>query len=520
MDENLHDIEDLFYNTLNDIEDTPSENVWDAVDRHLDKQSVIIIKRKYSNLKRIALLLLLVSVSFAIYDLYKPNRAYHNKQLTEDNGAGNSSNQKKPVEITKKPFKGDTETNIVTTKKTITADTDNKEKNILSDLDTDNKITITKNQAGYTNIISLQKQSIPEVALTEKDITTKQSPITSKQKKKLSTKQSYKVKITNAEIAEDENKLVNKDVEQLNNQIPLLRKLNTAQIEMLKWEQKNHSNVKKILPSTTASKVNATGTSKMTVAKNIQKKQGLGKASAFSITPFFSPDIAWYRLQDDKAENQSNRADNARETEKHEKHEFSSTFGVLVDYKLSKHWGLQSGLALSNINITVQPQTIYAQHDNTGGIKYRINSSSGYGYVLPSYIANPAVGDSLYAFTSSHSLQYVSIPLAATYQITKGRLSFNAMAGLSMNILTSAKLETSVENGFDNSSETVNKVQGLRNRYLSGTTGIGVGYKLSKSASLVFTPVFRFALNSINKESSVKSYPMSLGLTVGLKIAL
>ena len=94
------------------------------------------------------------------------------------------------------------------------------------------------------------------------------------------------------------------------------------------------------------------------------------------------------------------------------------------------------------------------------------------------------------------------------------------MAGLSVNILTGAKLETSVENGFDNSFETINKLQGLQKTYFSGTAGIGAAYKLTKKTAITFVPTLRFALNPINKDAAVKSYPMSLGLAVGLKIDL
>ena len=128
---------------------------------------------------------------------------------------------------------------------------------------------------------------------------------------------------------------------------------------------------------------------------------------------------------------------------------------------LNKHWSLQSGLTYSSTNIIVEPKTIYAQSDNSGSVKYRINTSSGYGYLSPSFSSNPAVGDSLYAFTSTHTLNYISIPLALKYNITKDKFSFNAMTGLSINILTQGKIETLVEKGVNNETEVVNNLQGF-----------------------------------------------------------
>jgi hypothetical protein len=181
---------------------------------------------------------------------------------------------------------------------------------------------------------------------------------------------------------------------------------------------------------------------------------------------------------------------------------------------------MQSGITLSNTNIIVDPKTIYAQQDNTGKIKYRINTSTGYGYVLPAFSSNPTIGDSIYAFTFSHSLQYVCIPIAVTYSFTKGQFTVKAIAGLSTNILTKAKIEATLENGFDDSFETVNNLDGLKKVCFSGMTGLGLDYKLSKKTSLVFAPNLRFALNSITKDAPVKSYPVSLSLALGLKIVL
>ena len=60
MDRNLQNIEDLFRDGLEDNEEIPSVQVWDAIDNSLDKDNVVSIQKKYSSLKRVALLLLLL----------------------------------------------------------------------------------------------------------------------------------------------------------------------------------------------------------------------------------------------------------------------------------------------------------------------------------------------------------------------------------------------------------------------------------------------------------------------------
>ncbi len=57
MDRNLPDIEELFKSALENEEEMPEPKVWQAIEGILDKENVISIKKKYSNLKKVAFLL-------------------------------------------------------------------------------------------------------------------------------------------------------------------------------------------------------------------------------------------------------------------------------------------------------------------------------------------------------------------------------------------------------------------------------------------------------------------------------
>ena len=512
MDEDLHNIEDLFRSSLDDNEDeVPSRNVWNAVDKRLDKDNIISIKRKYSFLKRIAILLLLL-LSISLYEL---NTNYKINNGLAKNNNNNADSQTQSNKKRDKDINNRIPPNATLAIDTARTDVAKKQNTLKKSAGEDNQELTNLQPVNKDSRYPSQKESSNETTNAEKDISKTQVSRKLTQKKKISTGPASRIKIKNAKPTEDEQPLVRNNDPQVDNQLPSLRKLKIASIEKLKLKPADSIDIKKIFQPIASSKVNVYDSSNKAVSKTTAKKSG--NPSRFSITPFLSPDIAWYRLKDDKVDN---RQDNASEIEREEKHEFSSTFGALADYKINKHWGLQTGFTFSNTNITVQPKTIYAQPDNTGSVKYRINTSSGYGYVLPSYISNPSIGDSLYAFTSSHSLHYIGIPMAVTYNVTKGKFKLNALAGIATNILTRAKLETSVENGIDNSIETVDNMQGLKKVYLSGLAGIGVDYKLSNKTALTFAPVMRFAVNSINKDATVKSYPMSFGFVVGLKAGL
>ena len=68
--------------------------------------------------------------------------------------------------------------------------------------------------------------------------------------------------------------------------------------------------------------------------------------------------------------------------------------------------------------------------------------------------------------------------------------------------------------------EVVRNLYGLKKTYFSGTTGIGINYFINNKFTITFDPAFRYALNSINSNAPVKSYPNSFMLPIGLKIHL
>src|SRR6266404_1217777 len=224
------------------------------------------------------------------------------------------------------------------------------------------------------------------------------------------------------------------------------------------------------------------------------------KQSRFSATIFFSSDFPFYHLQNDSPGNRS--VNNIKNSEKPD---LSTTTGIWVDYKLNDQWNLQSGVSYSNTIILIDPKTIYAENDITGTVKYRYDASSGYGYVLPSFANSPNVGDSLYAFTSTHTLRYLNIPLAVKYNLQKGKFNFFISVGISSNILLEGIIETVVENNSNNESEIMNHLHGLKKVYFSGLSSIGAEYKLNHKFSLMVSPIRRFAINSINKNAPVKS---------------
>ena len=252
------------------------------------------------------------------------------------------------------------------------------------------------------------------------------------------------------------------------------------------------------------------------IEKSIVHKPSIKSTSQsrFAISAFYSPDIAFYHFGNKNPGNSNNNFENL-ETES-----YSSTLGVLVDFEISKHWGLQSGITLATSNFDQESKTLYAQPDNSGGIKYKLNTLLGDAYVLPSFSRNPNIGDSIYSKSTTHTLQYLEIPLALKYYFNRGKFTLNTLGGISANFLTGGRITTELKRGNDNETETTNKIHGLKSTYFSGLAGIGLDYNFYKNLSVSFSPTIRFALNSINSNVYVQSFPNSFGFSTGLKIKL
>ena len=515
MDKNLHDIENLFRKELEDNEETPSPNTWDRIDKILDKDKIISIDKKYASLKKIVFLLMFFLIGLSIYvwnirqnnSPEKKNSTALNNEVKAKNNKNNlpdgfdKIDLKKPVDTLSK--KDDKNQNSIAD--ILPANTD---ENILKPLNKKPEKTISSDTTENISIFPISKsrkkseKTIPDV--TNNNIKSSIAKQRKTEKNKWSIKTPALIK-TEHDVAV---KHINIDS---NKTLISVMQLNSFPETKIKNSTTDLIETKKLLQATVLSKPAL----KINSSKNIYQKQTV--KSQFYITGFFSPEIPFFRIRDNQSGNQSG---NTMDAENSETGTFSYTVGALIEYKTSRNWSWQSGLTLSTTNMDIDPGIVYAKADNAGTVKYQINTSSGYGYILPSFSNNPNVGDSIFAMSTTNTLQYLGIPLSVKYSINKGKFTFNAMTGISPNFLTQGKITTEVEKGNDNEMETAVKIIGLKKFYLSGMAGVGLDYNFYKNLSADFSPTFRFALNPINRGIPVKSFPNSFGFSMGLKLKL
>lgn len=493
MKENLHDIDKLFQSAINQHQESPSDEVWNAIENNLNKKDVDNYRKKNYWLKRLSFLLFLLLTGVSIYLFTKPkNSLPKNFQITEvipHKGTINEDQNKvlNDQNTTNKANRNNNQTAI---------------KTINSNFDKPKKTDPTKRTNSYYLNNNKKIEKFP-MLVNDKNIST--TIVRQQQKKnKKNTEKKISVKITNAstddEITTEYDstsiRKKNNTIENINSEV-----YTTA---ILKADSSKSSAI-----ITKEKTIKESGT-KTTIKKKNKFNQG------FSLTAFFSPDYAFYNLQNGNNNNQLDGEDKD-EIEQNEDHQNAFTTGILFDYTFNKHWSIQTGFTFSKTTIGGAPKKIYAKADNNGNIKYCYWSSSGYAFIKTPEGNLPEVGDSINASSSRHTLQYLSVPLAIKYSIPYKKFEFNLFAGVTANFLIKSRLEASLKNRDEDEHHNQYQIEGLKNLYFSGLAGIGITYNLTSKWGITFAPTARFAITSINKNIGIKSYPNSIGLSTGFR---
>ena len=536
MNEDLHNIDDLFTKGLEENQELPAQSVWDKIDKALDKKKVVSISKKYNKLKWAAVVLLLFSIGMAMYTLHI--RKQNSELVKHNKEQQNTSKQKLNSEIAGKD--SSTISTINTTEPQGVNNHNNfqKQKKKADSSVANNKIEITDNKS-LANKAAWEKKSVIHKNQDETLTPGKATEIVALQNRKkaiLKNKTGLKIKIESGKFdsLNTANKNNSKSAISYNtkNDIAQTEAKNNPAYHIITDKQKKIE-IEELLPELKNDFLLPTAKPIIQIDKILQqqavalnnKKQSFSKKSklnsagnsSFSATVFFSPDLVSTKLTDDHPRFME---EERNAIEKSEQIKFSSTFGVLLDYNIGKKWKLESGLTYSSRKTDIHPKTIYARPDNNGNINYRFNCSAGYSYVTVNSSGPPSFGDSVNALASTNNLQYIGLPFYAKYIFTTGRFSILPGAGISFNFLTKGKIETTVANYTGAKNSSSDKIQGLKSMYLNGTTSIGFQYKLNTIFALSFEPAFRFALSSINKDASVKTNLNSIGLSTGLTIKL
>ncbi|MEP6683091.1 MAG: hypothetical protein ABJA35_07520 [Parafilimonas sp.] len=239
------------------------------------------------------------------------------------------------------------------------------------------------------------------------------------------------------------------------------------------------------------------------------------KKHAFVISPFFSFDhISGRFIEQYEFDNETKN-----DYSKRENPDLSFTGGVLAACQLNQKFSLLSGLSLSNSKISISSTAVSALKDATGVYKFKLATSYGLAEISNSGIT-PTEGDSLLISGASMQFSYVSFPVLISYKLNSKKIKLSVHSGLILNKLTSEKVETDYHVQSGDEAETINKIEGIRKTFFTLNAGIEAGYTITPHLNISVSPELRYGINSINKQTPIKTYPINYGVALHANIKL
>ena len=506
MSENLHNIDKLFKNAIEDHEDLPSGDVWNNIDKGLDKNKVVSIQRKYYVLKRVAVAVFIFGFVATVFAIYFNSR-YYNPQ------AGNGNTQTNDLTTIKvnhnasdKSVNNITNKTIVDKETQVTSVPDPNLSNHTKDLTNISSSFVSSNKSA-TALSSYNYNKINKAPSSSRSNTI--VPVQSSKREFLLQDKNHLNTVKNGNnetsgVSNDKNKTANQSnkKESLNQSNDRIREkivgnrlLYTFQPTFSKAFNQSH-----LAPETMAP---------------ISK---LKKQARIAVTVFAGPqkNITHFKDDDDQ---QSMRRGNRDEFKHSEQSRNSVRTGVLFEYPLTSNWSIGSGIVYSSTNTSIDPKIVFAKPDGRGNIKYEFNCSAGYTYIPAKPGSTPLIGDSAKVFNSKTHISYVSIPVMAGYNLSAGKFILKPSAGLLLNFLSTGKIESVISSNSMNPMSSTNSISGLKSTYLSGEVNFTAIYQVNNKLGIMIAPGTQFALTSINKNTSVKTYPGYVGVTGGVRVA-
>ncbi len=445
MDENLPDnIDKLFKDSLQSYRDEPSKDIWEKIERQLDRGNALIYKSRYRFLVWVSACLLVLLISLGILTFVH----YKNDQKKELHGSGDEM--------------------VVSTQK-------------------------IENNSKLQNRNDLSPSSATEKLIRRRDLNGMG----------LNNKNASPIDVLNNHIKEIEEHLSRSSVWS-----SIEKEFQDAFLDTV-----HTVNLHPLTTKTLSLEVdkNQLLTGEINSLNGVTNSKRISRLDRFSVTSYFSPEFVGYKLSD----NDANAADE-RQIKKKERHFFSASGGILLNYRLKRKWIIQSGLSYSWSSSIINPSKSFAEKDNNGNVQFRINTISGYGYLPSSSSVAPNVGDSALTDKAHSRRHYLTLPLIASYGFKVKRFTLLTGAGVTFNFLTSATVESKIEGSLYNQKESIVTMHGLKKINYGILLKTELQYQFDSNWWINLIPSFNNALGPINIHSAFSTYPYNFGIGLGI----
>ena len=196
----------------------------------------------------------------------------------------------------------------------------------------------------------------------------------------------------------------------------------------------------------------------------------------------------------------------------------SISYGLKVNYRLSKKLSLQSGINTVELGYSTENVAALISSSLLSGSNTNVNSNVEGISVAAVSTANSQNSDVINqrsSFDSSGNLDqtlgYVEIPLEAKYNILQKKLGINLIGGFSTYFLYQNKVSIT---SFGKTT-TLGEASNINTLNFSGNLGVDFDYNISKKIYINVSPMFKYQLNTFS-ENSGGFQPYYLGVYTGL----
>jgi hypothetical protein len=238
---------------------------------------------------------------------------------------------------------------------------------------------------------------------------------------------------------------------------------------------------------------------------------------SWSVGAFYRPE--WQQSNMGRLENDRHDGPrNDRHAIRDQKPNISSyTTGLVTGLQFGNGLIIESGLSMFGQTSTQGKQLVRPRSDSGGGYKLRFDFAEGFTNIKLKNNIPPGPNDSVTITNATSTIRYIGIPLAVSYPFKFGKFYAIPSVGMTFQWLTSGKLEAQVQQGPNKHQFTENNINGLRNNFLSGQTGINLEYRITPGIRLQVAPTYRFSVSPVNKGAAVQYFPAAWGLGMGFR---
>jgi hypothetical protein len=198
---------------------------------------------------------------------------------------------------------------------------------------------------------------------------------------------------------------------------------------------------------------------------------------------------------------------------------------MMAGYKVGKHLVVKSGLVYNKICQTTSNVILMGANPTSNVLGYAMSASTPSGQVALTRKGNSSMDfalnlSNLSGISTSYSsngelnqnIDFIEIPLQATYKLISTKVNVGLTGGISTNILIGNNANLS-ENGTGiGSGETAS----MRHIVYSGVVGVEVGYEITNRIVFTVEPRLKRYINSLSSNKSVIFKPSQMEVVTGL----